>query len=128
MSKVGIELSVDVTKIDKSKLYQGKKGTYLSLTAFVDLDQLDQYGNSGMVTQKTTKEEQEQGIKGAILGNSKVFWKEGGNAPQQQQGYQPQQNQGQQGYSNQNPAPGFQQPGMAVSGNQSNNQFDDVPF
>ncbi|MCP3697411.1 MAG: hypothetical protein GY920_02415 [Aliivibrio sp.] len=124
MSKVGIELSIDVTKIDKSKLYQGKKGTYLSVTAFVDLDQLDQYGNSGMVTQKTTKEEQDQGIKGAILGNSKVFWKEGGNAPQQAN-----QQQSNQGYSNQNPAPGFQQPGMAVGGNQSNNQFDDgVPF
>ena len=124
MSKVGIELSIDVTKIDKSKLYQGKKGTYLSVTAFVDLDQLDQYGNSGMLTQKVTKEEQEQGIKGAILGNSKVFWKEGGNAPQQAN-----QQQSNQGYSNQNPAPGFQQPGMAVGGNQSNNQFDDdVPF
>lgn len=124
MSKVGIELSIDVTKIDKSKLYQGKKGTYLSVTAFVDLDQLDQYGNSGMITQKTTKEEQEQGIKGAILGNSKVFWKEGGNAPQQAN-----QQQSNQGYSNQNPAPGFQQSGMAVGGNQSNNQFDDdVPF
>ncbi len=124
MSKVGIELSIDVTKIDKSKLYQGKKGTYLSVTAFVDLDQLDQYGNSGMITQKTTKEEQDQGIKGAILGNSKVFWKEGGNAPQQAN-----QQQSNQGYSNQNPAPGFQQPGMAVGGNQSNNQFDDgVPF
>ncbi len=124
MSKVGIELSIDVTKIDKSKLYQGKKGTYLSVTAFVDLVQLDQYGNSGMVTQKTTKEEQDQGIKGAILGNSKVFWKEGGNAPQQAN-----QQQSNQGYSNQNPAPGFQQPGMAVGGNQSNNQFDDgVPF
>ncbi len=123
MSKVGIELSIDVTKIDKSKLYQGKKGTYLSVTAFVDLDQLDQYGNSGMITQKTTKEEQEQGIKGAILGNSKVFWKEGGNAPQQNN-----QQQSNQGYSNQNPAPGFQQSGMAVGGSQSNNQFDDVPF
>lgn len=58
---------------------------------------------------------------------------QGQQAPAQQ-GYQqqaPQQSNQQQNqsYNNQNPAPGFQQTGMAVGGNQSNNQFDDdVPF
>ena len=76
MSKIGISLTIDVSKIDKAKLVNGKKGTYLDCTAFVDLEELDQYGNSGMITQDVTKEEKTAGVKGAILGNSKVFWKE----------------------------------------------------
>ena len=60
MAKVGIELNIDVTKIDKAKLYQGQKGTYLTMTAFVDLDNKDQYDNNGMIVQKVTKEENER--------------------------------------------------------------------
>ena len=55
---------------------------------------LDQYGNSGMITQDVTKEEKAQNIKGNILGNCKLFWNENGQAPQapqqQQGGYQQQ--------------------------------------
>ena len=80
--KVGIALKIDVSKIDKDRLFKGQKGTYLDATAFVDLDTLDQYGNSGMITQDVSKEEKEAGTKGAILGNSKVFWRgEGQSAP-----------------------------------------------
>lgn len=86
MSKVGITLSIDVTKIDKSKLFSGKKGTYLDAQVFVDISGADEYGNSGMITQAVSKEEREQGVKGAILGNVKVFWREpNGQAPQYQQ-------------------------------------------
>jgi single-strand DNA-binding protein len=52
-----------------------------------------------MITQDVSKEEKAQGIKGNILGNGKVFWKEGGQAPQAQGGFQqqaPQQQQQQQ--------------------------------
>lgn len=72
--KIGVRLSIDVSKIDKSKLYKGEKGTYLSCTAFIDPSNPDQYGNAGMITQDVSKEEKEAGVKGAILGNSKVFW------------------------------------------------------
>ncbi len=65
-----LSLKIDVSKIDKSKLYQGKKGTYLDAILFLN-EQDDQYGNNGMVVQSATKEEREQGQKGAILGNSK---------------------------------------------------------
>lgn len=51
MAKVGISLTIDVTKIEKARLYQGQKGTYLDATVFVDLDEADQYGNNGMITQ-----------------------------------------------------------------------------
>lgn len=76
MSKVGVRLSIDVSKIDKALLYKGAKGVYLSATVFVDIDQADQYGNHGMITQDETKENRDAGKNGAILGNCKVFWKD----------------------------------------------------
>ena len=75
--KIGLSLKIDVSKIDKERLFKGAKGTYLDATIFVDADNLDQYGNSGMITQDVTKDEKEAGTKGAILGNGKVFWKDG---------------------------------------------------
>ena len=72
--KIGVSLKIDVKKIDRSRLFKGEKGTYLDCTAFIELDEVDQYGQSGMITQDTSKEEKEQGIQGAILGNSKIFW------------------------------------------------------
>tara|TARA_R110002020_G_scaffold2048_3_gene9412 strand:+ start:1921 stop:2238 length:318 start_codon:yes stop_codon:yes gene_type:complete len=86
---LGVSLKIDVTKIDKARLYKGAKGTYLDATVFIDVDNPDQYGNNGMITQSVSKEERDAGAKGAILGNSKVFLKKGGNqapnaAPQQE--------------------------------------------
>lgn len=86
--KIGVALKIDVSKIDKARLFKGQKGTYLDATAFIDLDQLDEYGNSGMITQDVSKDERAQGVKGNILGNSKVFFKDNGQAQQPQNGYQ----------------------------------------
>jgi len=88
MNKVGISLKIDVSKIDKNRLFKGEKGIYLDATAFVDLDNLDQYGNSGMITQDVSKEEKESGTQGPILGNSKVFWKGEGRREHQNTPYQ----------------------------------------
>lgn len=77
MSKIGISLKIDVTKIEKDRLFVGKKGKYLDATVFVDLDEVDKHGNHGMITQDITKEEKDSGVKGPILGNAKVFWKAG---------------------------------------------------
>ena len=83
--KVGISIKIDVTKLDKSKFFKGDKGIYADLTTFVDLDQQDQYQNNGFIAQSQTKEEREGGAeKPPILGNVKVFYKDGGSAPQQQ--------------------------------------------
>lgn len=94
--KIGIEVRIDVTKIDKTRLYQGEKGKYLTMTAFVDPVNADQYGNNGMVTHKKNQDESQA----PILGNTKVFWSEGlpvaqqggfqQQAPQQQSGFQQQ--------------------------------------
>ena len=83
MSKIGVSLKIDVTKIDKARLFQGAKGTYLDLTGFIDLDQVDEYGYNGFITQSTSQEERQAGVKLPILGNSKVFYQENmGSAPQ----------------------------------------------
>ena len=73
--QLGVSLKIDVTKIDKERLYKGAKGIYLDLTVFIDVDKEDQYGNNGMVTQSVDKDERAAGTKGAILGNIKVFMK-----------------------------------------------------
>ena len=80
--KIGVEISIDVKKIEKARLYQGQKGTYLTMTAFIDIDNKDQYDNNGMVVHKKEKDETGQT---PILGNCKVFWNDSGNAQQNPQ-------------------------------------------
>ena len=75
--KVGLSVRIDVTKIDKSRLYKGAKGTYLDLTTFVDIDQNDQYENNGFISQSATKEERDLKIQTPILGNVKVIYTDG---------------------------------------------------
>jgi hypothetical protein len=87
--KVGLSVRIDVTKIDKSRLYKGAKGTYLDLTTFVDTDEQDQYENNGFISQSTTKEERETNVQTPILGNVKVFYTDGStpsSAPVEQSG------------------------------------------
>lgn len=117
--KVGIELRIDVKKIDKARIYKGEKGSYLTMTTFVDLDQKDQYDNNGMITHKNEQGEE----RAPILGNCKVFWTDG---QQQQQSYQqPQQQQPQ------NP-PGYTGQQQGVNQPQQPQGFDDfdsdIPF
>ena len=81
--KVGISVRIDVTKIDKSRLYKGAKGTYLDLTTFIDTEVADQYENHGFISQSVDKEEREAKVQTPILGNVKVFYTDGQQAPQQ---------------------------------------------
>lgn len=119
MSKIGVSLKINVSQIDKMRLFKGQKGQYLDATVFIDINDLDQYGNSGMITQDVSKDEKQQGVKGNILGNCKVFWNDSGQAPQQAQQQQaPQQRQ---------QAPQHQQPQQQNNG--FNDSFDDdIPF
>jgi single-strand DNA-binding protein len=123
--KLGVNLKIDVSKIDKNKLFKGAKGTYLDAQVFIDIDP-DQYGNNGMITQAVTKEEKQAGQRGAILGNAKIFWND--SQPQQQQqggGWgQPQQPQQQQRQQQQQQ---YQQ--AQPQYNESHIDFDDeIPF
>lgn len=87
MGKRGVSLKIDVSKIDKSRLFKGQKGTYLDATVFLD-DEPDQYGQHGMITQDVGKEERDNGTRGAILGNAKIFWRDEA-APAEPGGYPP---------------------------------------
>ena len=92
-------LKINVTKIDKAALFEGKNGKYLDLVLFDNRDGVDQYGNHGFVTQDIGKARREAGERGPIIGN----WKEvGGMVPKPSQherakvnAYQPQEDQGQ---------------------------------
>lgn len=68
-----IKCKLNVSKIDKSKLFKGEKGTYLDITLLENRDGVDQYGNLFMVVQDVSKADREAGVKGAILGNGKVI-------------------------------------------------------
>ena len=74
--KVGLNISIDVSKIVKERLYKGEKGNYLNLTTFVDLDNKDKYENNGFISQSVTKEERSNGIQTPILGNVRVMYKD----------------------------------------------------
>ena len=84
MAKIGVSLKIDVTKIDKARLFSGAKGVYLDATVFIDIDVKDQYDNNGMITQDVAKDERDNGVKGNILGNCKIFHKSQDAAPRQQ--------------------------------------------
>ena len=86
MSKIGVRLKINVSEIEKARLFKGKKGVYLDATVFIDIDQKDQYDNNGMITQDIKKEEKDAGVQGNILGNVQVFWQEGGDATQHASG------------------------------------------
>lgn len=70
-------LNIDVKKIDKSALFEGKKGTYLNLTLHDNKGGTDEWGNEGFITQDLGKERRMAGEKGPILGN----WKYIGGKP-----------------------------------------------
>lgn len=87
--RIGFNMTIDVSKLDKSRFYKGKKGTYAKLTGFIDTEETSQYGDHGTITQELSKEDRDNGIKLPILGNAKVFWKDGqqsGRVNQQAQG------------------------------------------
>ena len=67
------EISIDVKKIDKTKL---NKGQYLNLTV-ATRDELSQYGQNVSVFYAQSKEEREAKTKKSYIGNGKVVWTDG---------------------------------------------------
>lgn len=64
-------MNINVSRVDKSALYDGKNGKYLSLTLHENKNGTDKYGNHGFVSQDLGKERRMKGEKGPILGNFK---------------------------------------------------------
>lgn len=70
--KTIIKGKIDVTKVTKDRLFQGKNGAkYLSIT-LLEVEN-DKYDNDFMIVEEVSKEERLKGIKGPILGNAKYF-------------------------------------------------------
>lgn len=69
-----VAVSIDLTKIDKSRIINGAKGgKYVNLTVSVN-DEADQYGNNVSIWQSQTKEEREAKASRLFLGNGKSLW------------------------------------------------------
>ena len=65
-----IGIKIDVSKIDKSRLFQGKKGTYLDADLWIN-EEPDQFGSDGSISMSQTKEERDRGDKKIYIGSSK---------------------------------------------------------
>lgn len=70
-----IKLKIDVTKIPKTRLFKGAKGTYLDAVLMENRDGKDEYGNDGFIKIEVSKDAREAGEKGEIVGNWKIIGK-----------------------------------------------------
>lgn len=64
-----IKYKIDVTKINKAHLYEGKKGVYLNGVFFENREGRNDFGDDGYIVQDISKEAREAGEKGPIIGN-----------------------------------------------------------
>lgn len=103
-----IKAKLNVSKINKDKLFHGEKGVYLDIVLFETPN--GKYGD-WMIVQDVSREEREAGVQGAILGNGTNFQKGGGSRP---------------------PAKGKPQPPVKTAAKPRaeapNDDADDVPF
>tara|TARA_R110000824_G_scaffold377321_1_gene568600 strand:+ start:1411 stop:1737 length:327 start_codon:yes stop_codon:yes gene_type:complete len=70
--------SIDLTKIDKSKIYEGKKGKYYPVTVVLN-NEIGTFGDSGYIQTEQTKDERAAKQPKTFLGNVKVVWTDGQN-------------------------------------------------
>jgi hypothetical protein len=77
-----INFSVNLNKVDKSKIIKGKKGKYLPLTAFIQ-DEEDQYGNNVAVIQSQDEDERKNKTAKNYVANGKVVFQSEANAEPQ---------------------------------------------
>ena len=87
-----INFSIDLNKIPKDKIINGKKGKYLPITVTLN-DEVDQFGNNGPVIVAQSKEERESKAGKVYLGNATVAWTNGQNVEPAPREGQPQQRQ-----------------------------------
>lgn len=72
-----INVSLDVTKITKGRLKQGKKGQmYLDLTLSID-DKTNDYGQNVSAYEAQSQDERKSKEPRNYLGNGKVVWTDG---------------------------------------------------
>lgn len=64
-----IKIKINVTRILKEYLFEGKNGKYLNLVAWPNKNGTGQYGDTHFVSQDIPKEDRDQGVQAPILGN-----------------------------------------------------------
>lgn len=64
-----IKIKINVTKILRYYLFEGKNGKYLNLVAWPNKNGTGQYGDTHFVSQDLPKEARDGGIQAPILGN-----------------------------------------------------------
>lgn len=78
-----IEAKLNLTKIDKSRIFTSEKGN-----KFLDIVIIEtpggKYGD-WLITEKVSKADYDKGVKGNILGNGKNWGNEGGGSSSSQQ-------------------------------------------
>jgi len=75
-----IRCNINVSKVDKQYLYEGKTGKFLEVTLLESKNGPDKYGNDGFVVQGVSKEARDRGERGPIIGS----WKHSTKAPRSQ--------------------------------------------
>jgi hypothetical protein len=84
-----ISASINLSKLDKTKIVRGKDGSqYYDLTISVN-DTKNDYGQDVSIYDKQSKEQREAKEKKTFLGNGKIFWS---SRPTEQNSPQPNQN------------------------------------
>jgi hypothetical protein len=68
-----LNASLNVAKIDKTKLITGKTGQFLNVTITIN-DEVDKFGNNASIFESQSKEEREAKTPKNYLGNGKVIW------------------------------------------------------
>lgn len=67
-----MKLVINLSKVDKQKLFKGQKGIYLN-AALIIKDEADQYGNNAFIIEEITKEQRLAGERGTIIGSGKYL-------------------------------------------------------
>lgn len=73
-----INASINLSKVPKEQLVDGKTGKWLPLSISVN-NETDQYGNNASISVAQTKEQREAKEPKIYLGNGKVVWTDGSN-------------------------------------------------
>ena len=71
-----INVSVNLDKLDKTRIIKGKSGNYYNFTVSVN-DQTSQYGDNASLFNTQSKEEREAKADKVYVGNGKVVWTDG---------------------------------------------------
>ncbi len=78
-----LNVSINLSKVDKAKIIKGQKGSYLNLTIEVK-DEKDQYDNDVSTWQAQEKSERESGQHRNYLGDGRIIWTGQSQQAQQQ--------------------------------------------